>query len=348
MHSLPTVRAAAAHAAPVWLDPAASAEKAVSWIAEAARHGAELVAFPESFLPGFPLWAALHAPIRTHAHFARFAAASVFADGPEIARIRQAAARACVFVSLGFSERDPASVGSLWNSNVIIGDDGEVLVHHRKLVPTFFEKLAWNPGDGAGLRVADTRLGRIGALICGENTNPLARFALMAQGEQIHVSSYPPAWPTRPPTEGGNYDNRTANRIRAAAHCFEAKCFGVVATGYLDKAARDDLADGDHAAAAVLEATPAGASFFMDPTGASIGEERTEEGLAYADLDLSRCVEPKRFHDVVAGYNRFDVFDLFVSRSRQGPVRFREVAQSPAQDAPAWDVGRPARLLAEG
>lgn len=350
MQGLPSFKAAAAHAAPAYLDPAATAEKAASWIAEAARHGAALVAFPESFLPGFPLWAALHAPIRTHGHFARFAAASVFADGPEIARIRQAAARAGVFVSVGFSERNPASVGALWNSNVLIGDDGAVLVHHRKLVPTFFEKLAWNPGDGEGLRVADTRLGRIGALICGENTNPLARFALMAQGEQVHISSYPPAWPTRPPAPNGdqcgNYDNRAANRIRAAAHCFEAKCFGIVAAGCLDAAAREALADGDRAAAEVLEATPAAASFFVDPTGAPIGEERTEEGLAYAELDLSRCVEPKRFHDVVAGYNRFDVFDLGVQRTRQAPVRFTNAVQQ----TPDRGEERPVllRLAAEG
>ncbi len=344
MHNLPTFKAAAAHAAPIYLDPVATAEKVVALIEEAARHGAALVAFPESFLPGFPLWAALHAPIRTHEHFARFAAASVSADGPEVTRIRQAAARAGVIVSLGFSERNPASVGGLWNSNIIIGDDGAVLVHHRKLVPTFFEKLAWDPGDGDGLRVVDTRLGRIGALICGENTNPLARYALMAQGEQVHVSSYPPAWPTRPPTVGRNYNNRAANRIRAAAHCFEAKCFGVVVAGCLDRAARDAIADGDTAAAEVLEGTPAGASFFVDPTGAPIGEERTEEGIAYAELDLAHCVEPKRFHDVVAGYNRFDVFDLSVRRTRHAPVRFRDVAGAPKRADLEQEQPRPAPL----
>lgn len=334
MHSRYRFKAAAAHAAPIWLDATATAEKAACWIDEAAGNGAELVVFPESFIPGFPLWAALHAPIRTHEHFKRFAAASIFADGPEIARIRQAAARAQVFVSLGFSERNPASVGGLWNSNLLIGDDGSVLVHHRKLVPTFFEKLAWNPGDGAGLVVADTRIGRIGGLICGENTNPLARFTLMAQGEQVHISSYPPAWPTRPPAEGGNYDNRAANRLRAAAHSFEAKCFGIVAAGCLDRTARLDLVAGDADAAAVLEQTPAAASFFVDPTGTPFGEERTEEGLAYADLDLAKCVEPKRFHDVVAGYNRFDVFRLCVNRSRHEPVRFLPVNVALPDEAP--------------
>jgi aliphatic nitrilase len=330
--------AAAAHAASVWLDPLATADKAVALIGEAARHGAALIAFPESFIPGFPLWAALHAPIRTHAHFARFVAASVLVDGPEIDRVRAAARRYGVFVSLGISERNPASPGALWNSNLLIGDDGAILLHHRKLVPTFFEKLAWNPGDGEGLRVAGTRLGRLGALICGENTNPLARFALIAQGEQVHISSYPPVWPTRPPGLGGNYDNRAANRIRAAAHCFEAKCFGVVAAGVLDRVARADLAADDAEAAAVLEQTPVAASFFLDPTGAPIGEERVEEGLAYAELDLAACIEPKRFHDVAAGYNRFDVFDLTVHRRRLQPVSFQDVAPGEPAGAPAEET----------
>ncbi len=334
MSRFPVFKAAAAHVAPVFLDPLLTAEKTSSLIAEAARNGASLVIFPESFLPGFPLWAAVLAPIDTHAHFERFVLASVFADGPEIGRIRQAAAQSGVFVSIGFSERNPASVGGLWNSNLLIGAKGEVLVHHRKLVPTFFEKLVWNPGDGAGLRVADTSLGRIGALICGENTNPLARFALMAQGEQVHVSSYPPAWPTRAPLEGGNYDNRAANRIRAAAHCFEAKCFGIVVAGRLDDAACKASAAGNSAAAAVLEQTSMAGSFFLDPTGTIIGEEQFDEGISYAELDLSRCLEPKRFHDVVAGYNRFDIFNLTVERTRHAPVRFSDVERAPKREDP--------------
>ena len=89
-----------------------------------------------------------------------------------------------MFVSIGLNEGTSSSTGCLWNSNVIIGDDGVVLCHHRKISPTFYEKLVWAPGDGAGLRVSETRLGRLGALICGENTNPLARYSLIAQGEQ--------------------------------------------------------------------------------------------------------------------------------------------------------------------
>ncbi|MDB5557293.1 MAG: putative nitrilase, partial [Enterovirga sp.] len=155
-------------------------------------------------------------------------------------------------------------------------------------------------------------------------TNPLARYSLMAQGEQLHISSWPPVWPTRRPAAGGNYDNVAANRIRAAAHCFEAKVFGLVTAGVLDKAARDFLVARDHSVADVIDATPGAASFFVDPTGAQIGESlQAEEGIVYAEIDLTACIEPKQFHDVVGYYNRFDIFDLKVDRRRLTPATFR-------------------------
>ncbi|MBY3136472.1 carbon-nitrogen hydrolase family protein [Rhizobium laguerreae] len=326
--------AAAAHIAPVYLDPGASAEKACSVIAEAARNGASLVVFSESFLPGFPVWAALYPPIQSHEHFKRFLTASVYIDGPEIERVRKAASDNGVFVSIGFSERNPASVGGLWNSNVLISDTGQILIHHRKLVATFFEKLVWDPGDGAGLVVANTRIGRIGGLICGENTNPLARYSLMTQGEQVHISSYPPIWPTRVPTESDNYDNRAANRIRASAHCFEAKCFGIIVAGHLDEVARKSIALDDPAIEAIIDASPRATSFFLGPTGAATGDEMTDEGIGYAQIDLDDCVEPKRFHDVVAGYNRFDIFDVTVNRMRRNPIRFLEGRAEDALTSP--------------
>ncbi|CDZ40666.1 carbon-nitrogen hydrolase family protein [Neorhizobium galegae] len=315
-------KAAAAHTASVYLDPLASANKACSVIAEASRNGASLVVFSESFLPGFPIWAALYPPIQSHEHFRRFLNASVYVDGPEIERVRKAATDYGVFVSIGFSERNPASVGGLWNSNILISDAGQILIHHRKLVATFFEKLVWDPGDGAGLVVANTRIGRIGGLICGENTNPLARYTLMTQAEQVHISTYPPIWPTRVPTERDNYDNRAANRIRASAHCFEAKCFGIIVAGRLDESARQSIALNDPTVAAVIDASPKASSFFLGPTGAPVGDELIDEGIGYAHIDLEDCIEPKRFHDVVAGYNRFDIFDVAVNRTRRKPIKF--------------------------
>lgn len=331
---LPRFKAAAIHAAPVFLDAAATTDKAVSLIHEAARAGAGLVAFPETFIPAFPVWAALSAPIDNHDLFALMVEQSVLIDGPEIGRIRQAAQKAGIVVSLGISERSPVSVGCLWNANLIIGADGAILNHHRKLMPTYYEKLIWAPGDGAGLKVVETGIGRIGQLICGENTNPLARYALMAQGEQFHISSWPPVWPTRRPKGGGNYDNLAANRLRASAHCFEAKVFGLVTAGMLDAKAYDFLAARDPGAADVLDATPRAASFFVDPTGAQIGEALQDEGILYAEIDLDACIEPKQFHDVVGYYNRFDVFDLGVNRQRLAPARFRDGPELAAASEP--------------
>jgi aliphatic nitrilase len=341
MIQYPAYKVAVAHVAPVFLDTARSVAKACSVIEEVAGRGARLVAFPEVFLPGFPVWAAVEAPIRTHELFKRLAASAVRIDGPELASLRQAARRHGMFVSMGFTEGTPISVGCLWNSNVLIGVDGTLLNHHRKLVPTYYEKLIWANGDGSGLRVCDTELGRIGMLICGENTNPLARFALMAEGEQVHISSYPPVWPTRPPEGPGNYDLAQAIRIRAGAHAFEAKAFNVVAASYLDqtllKAVEGALGP---EAVRILEQSPRGISVVIDPTGTPTGEALCrDEGILYADVDLAQAVELKQIHDVVGYYNRFDVFTLTINRSRQRPATFLDEAPESAGSPISADGG---------
>ncbi len=230
-----------------------------------------------------------------------------------------------VVVSIGITEGTDASVGCLWNTNVLIGTDGTVINHHRKLVPTFYEKLIWANGDGRGLRVVETEIGRLGMLICGENTNPLARFALMAQGEQIHMSSYPPIWPTRPAADTGGYNLRRAIEIRAGSHAFEAKAFNVVASGCIDQSMRKKLATLDKAALDTLENTPRAVSMIFDPTGETVTDVLSEhEGIVYAEIDIARCVEPKQFHDVVGYYNRFDIFRLAVDRTPRDPATFLE------------------------
>lgn len=156
MSSLPRVRVAAVHAAPVLLDKTATTEKAVDLIEEAARHGAHVIAFPETYIPAFPVWAALWAPIHNHDLFETMVENSVAVPGPEVARIAAAARRLGVCVSLGISERSTVSAGCIWNSNLLIGEDGTLLNHHRKLVPTFYEKLVWASGDGQGF-VSRTR-----------------------------------------------------------------------------------------------------------------------------------------------------------------------------------------------
>jgi aliphatic nitrilase len=196
-------------------------------------------------------------------------------------------------------------------------------------VPTYYEKLIWANGDGSGLRVCATELGRIGMLICGENTNPLARFTLMAEGEQVHISSYPPVWPTRPPDGPGNYDLAQAIRIRAGAHAFEAKVFNVVASSCVDQTLRHAIETAlGREALGILEQSPRGISVVLDPTGTPLGEPLCrDEGLLCADIDLAQSVEPKQFHDVVGSYNRFDIFALSVDRSPRRPATFIDERQ---------------------
>lgn len=333
--ALPKFKAAAMHVAPVFMDTKATVDKACTLIKEAAGHGARLIAFPETFIPAFPIWTAVRAPIENHDFFRRLTQAAIRVPGPEIARIAQAARAHKVFVSMGLNEGTEASLGCVWNSNVLIGDDGRTLNHHRKLMPTFYEKLVWAPGDGRGLNVCATDVGRVGMLICGENTNPLARYALIAQGEQVHISSYPPIWPTRPPGEAGAYDIESAIRIRAGAHSFEGKVFNIVASAFFDRETRDAIAAGDPKVAAILDNTPRSISIVLGPDGMPISEaRRDEEGILYADIDVGLCVEPKQFHDVVGYYNRFDVFKLTVDRTARSPAYFEERAPELADVEP--------------
>lgn len=348
--NLPRFKAAACHTSSVYLDAAKSAEKACDLIAEAAKNGASLVAFPESFIPGFPIWTALQAPIMSHELFKALAAQALRLDSPELTEIRMAAKRHSVAVSVGFTEGTVASLGCMWNSNLLIGEDGAILNHHRKLVPTFYEKLVWAAGDARGLRVVETPLGRVGMLICGENTNPLARYSLMAQGEQVHISAYPPIWPTRPSKEKGGYDLRKAIEIRAGAHSFEAKCFNIVSSACIDVGMRDALGQANPAMLDMIEGTPNAVSMILDPTGQIISDVLSDsEGIVYAEIDVAHCVEPKQFHDVVGYYNRFDVFSLTIDRSQREPATFvdvdrNEVMEGPAQSSPREAV-RP--LVAE-
>lgn len=317
------VSVAAAHIAPVYLDTQATIEKTCAYILKAADAGAKLVVFPESFIPGFPLWPAVSAPIYNHNFFKRFASQSVHIPGPEILRICTAARQVGVMVSIGISEATKQSVGCLWNSNLLIGADGSIINHHRKLVPTFFEKMIWANGDGTGLNVVQTEIGRVGALICGENTNPLARYALIAQGEQIHISSYPPIWPTHEPSSNERYDLASAIRIRAGAHSFEAKAFNVVAAARLDSTAFEILSELGDKALHIVKASPKGVSMILGPNGLPIAETASDsDQLLIETIDLEECIVPKQFHDIAGYYNRFDIFSLNVNRQSLTPAEF--------------------------
>lgn len=324
MKTYPKFKAAACHAAPIYFDTPATTDKACALIAEAAAHGAQLVAFPESFISSFPIWCGVWAPVDTHDFFEKFAASAILINGPEMARLRETARKHGVFVSIGINEGTTASLACVYDTNVLIGDDGSILNRHRKLVPTYWEKLAWASGDGSGLRVVDTRIGRIGALVCGENTNALARYSLLAQGENVHISSFSPRWPTHPPGEAA-YDLEASIKLRAGAHAFEGKLFNIVSSGFLPPEAIDLVARDNPRARQLMEEASKSVSMILGPSGMPISEViRDGEGIAYADIDLAKCVVPKQFQDVVGYYNRFDVFSVRVNRQAHSPASFND------------------------
>ncbi|MFG1425098.1 carbon-nitrogen hydrolase family protein [Roseixanthobacter glucoisosaccharinicivorans] len=312
-----TAVVAAAHVAAPPFDLRGGVAKAVEVIAEAARAGARLVVFPESFIPGFPIWAGLYRPIDAHRFFRRFAENALLSDRAALGEIAAAAARHRIFVSLGFCEVSPTSPGCMWNSQALISDTGEVVNLHRKLVPTFYEQLSWNRGDAAGLRVVQTSLARIGGLICGENNNPLARYVLMSEGEEIHCSCYPAIWPFRNPLAGAPYNLKDAIRFRTAAHAFEAKVYCVVAAGVLDEATIAATSEGDEEVEQMMRACPRASSMIVGPTGELLADRPPEgEGLVLAEIDLSMLVELKQHHDMAGYYNRHELFSLRVRRER--------------------------------
>lgn len=317
MLNLPQFKAAAVQASPVFLDTDATVDKVCLLIEEAAANGASLVAFPEVFVAGYPYWNWMMTPVQGSPWFEKLCRSAIEIPGPEIQRIAQAAKNHGVHVVVGVNERSRTGIGTIYNTLVIIGPDGRLLGRHRKLVPTWAEKLTWANGDGSSLRVYDTAIGKLGALACGENTNTLARFSLLAQGELVHVASYI-ALPVAPP----DYDMAEAIRVRAAAHSFEGKVFTVVACSTISAEIVDAMADGKPEVRAQLERRNSAFSGVLGPDGRVIGKPLIDdEGIVYADIDLSRCIQPRQMHDITGHYNRFDIFDLRVNRRTQQAVR---------------------------
>ena len=328
MLNLPHFTAAAVQTSPVFLDPVATCTKAAALIREAAGNGASLVVFPEVFVAGYPYWSWITDPVSCSPWFERLVRASILLTGPEIAIVCEAARECGVHVIIGANERSPVSLGSLYNTLVFIGPDGTILGRHRKLVPTWAEKLTWAPGDGAGLVVYDTAIGPLGGLACGENTNTLARFALLAQGELVHAASY-----ISLPVAPADYDMAEAIKVRAMAHSFEGKVFTVVSCSTISDEIITAMESVVPDARARLERRNSAFSGVIGPDGRVVGQPLIDdEGIVYAEIDLSRCIQPKQMHDIVGHYNRFDIFELTVNRKPLAPLTLAE--EGPARPAP--------------
>jgi len=340
----PKFRAAAVQAASVFLDRDATIDKLDGLVEKAVAAGADLIVFGESFIPAFPVWNLIYAPMDQHGFFRRLFENAVQVPGPHTRRLSEIAKRHRVILSVGITEKGSISMGALWNTNLLFDRDGTLLNRHRKLVPTWAEKLTWANGDAAYLRPEETDIGRVGVLICGENTNTLARFALLAQGEQVHIATYPPAWPFHRPGGGAhNYNLSEAIRIRSAAHAFEGKVFNIVSACTLDADAIDQLAQADTTMKELLRAVPAPVSMIVGPNGELLANPvEGAEGMVVADIDIAESIEHKMAHDIVGHYNRFDIFHLEVDPTPNRPVWIKKPMrrdQQPSDGSPQISQG---------
>lgn len=318
MTVLPTIRAAAIQAEPVILERDATIEKARGLIREAAANGAKLAVFPEIFVPAFTnssIWGrgmAMWGSPRARDAWLRLWQNSVEIGDAATQRLCEAARESAVTVVIGVSER-MAGARTLYNSFLVIGPDGALLGVHRKIVPTNHERMMFAYGDGSTLKVIDTPVGRIGGLICWENFMPLARYALYAQGEQIHVA------PTAFDDEMGIVNLRDT--------AFEGGVFVVSASAILRKASfPDDFEFRDELAAAGAF-TNDGGSCIIAPDGRLLaGPLWREEGILYADLDLNETVRASQLIDTVGHFARPEVFGL---RFNAAPLAALPLAAAP-------------------
>lgn len=298
-------------ASPVFLDLEASLAKAVRYVEQAAAEGAQLVAFGETWLPGYPAWldhcpdAALwnHGP--TKEVFARLRGNSVVVPGRETQALAQAAHDHKVSIVIGINERvdEGAGNGTLYNSLLTFDQAGKLAVHHRKLIPTYTERLVWGQGDGKGLEAAQTSAGRVGSLVCWEHWMPLARQAMHESGEHLHVAVFPTV--------------HEMHQIASRQYAFEGRCF-VLAVGLLMRVR--DLPDSLTKPEGMSNTPDAlvlrGGSSIIAPDGSYVVEPvYDEERIITAEIDLTAIDRERMTLDVTGHYHRPDVFDFRV-RSR--------------------------------
>jgi len=327
--SFPKFKAAAVQAEPVPLNREATVDKACSLIEEAGRNGAKIIAFPEGFISGHPDWLYFYPPDEAMKRFYRdFFKNSVEVPSPATDQLGRAAQRAGAYIAIGINERVHGNMGSLFNSILFLGPEGHVLGVHRKLVPTTTERLVFSAGDGSTLDIYQTPYGELGGLMCGENTNSLAKFALLAQGEKIHTAHWP-AYPSE-----YNRAGIDGVDIRIRYHAYEGKCFVLSSSAVFGDDSIGRLCVTEQARSLALKGNAV--SGIVNPYGKYIGGPlRGDEGIVYADIDLEVMIDAKTLHDVVGHYNRFDVLSLQYIRKRPSPINFvdERVIEGPGNES---------------
>lgn len=294
------VRVAAAQLSPSLEKASSTLEKVLGAIDDAAKQGAKLIVFPETFVPYYPYFSFISTPMQSSKEHMRLYQEAVVVPGPITYAVSERAKLKEIAVVLGVNERDH---GSLYNTQLVFDLDGTLLLKRRKITPTFHERMIWGQGDASGLKVVDSQIGRIGALACWEHYNPLARYALMTQHEEIHCSQFPGS------LVGPIFGEQIEVTIRH--HALEAGCFVVNSTGWLT----DDQIDSFTSDEKLQQGLRHGCmTTIISPEGAHLCEPLTDgEGLVVADLDMSLITKRKRMMDSVGHYARPELLSLLIN-----------------------------------
>lgn len=318
------LKVAVVQAAPAFLDLDAGVDKSIALIAQAAAGGARLIAFPETWLPGYPFWIWLGTPAWSisRCFVNRYFDNSLRYDSPQAERLRQAARQYGMYVVMGLSER---AGSSLYIAQWIIGPDGKDIARRRKLKPTHVERTVFGDGDGSDLAVHDLDIGRLGALCCWEHLQPLSKYAMYAQNEQVHVAAWPSFSLYQPMAHALS---ATVNNAASRLYAVEGSCFVLAPCATVSPAMIELLCD-SHDKHALLQAG-GGHSVIYGPDGMSLAQPLSEdqEGLLFAELDFNAITVAKSVADPAGHYARPDVTRLLINRNRTRPV---EYVQSPCE-----------------
>jgi len=328
------VKAAVVQATPCFLDRDAAVQKTVELIGEAGELGAEVVVFPEGFIPAHPIWFHFHAAtsqvgLQMAAELFRNA---VVIGGPDTDRLAEAAQRAGVWAVVGVCEKLAGTTGTMWNSAVHFSPDGTIAAVHRKLTPTVGERLVHAGGGGEGLEIPRANFGGISSLICAENSNPLLVFSAAAQYAVLHAALWPNHFsPTQP-----RMRDVMLNSSRAIA--YQGGCYVLNSAGTLDGQTIDRIVRDDADRQWLIEEGNVGGSCIVAPNGDILaGPAGSEETILTADLDLDDLVGKRAIHDYAGHYNRADVLSLVVHQPLQPILQAPWLVDPVLDDAVAGD-----------